>query len=48
MIQWIKCLFGFHSYTEWVEREVTAGLGSVRYQTRACLHCDHVHYHGLE
>ena len=41
MINWIKCLFGFHDYLEWMTIEgENAGLGSHIYQVRMCCQCD--------
>ena len=39
MADWIKCFFGFHDYSTWVENEETAGLGTHVYHSRACWNC---------
>ena len=36
---WVKCLFGFHSHSDWMEHEETAGLGSYSWQSRFCCQC---------
>jgi len=41
MIQKLKCLFGFHSHSQWWTFEETAGLGSALYKKRYCMCCDH-------
>lgn len=47
MIDWIKCFLGFHDYSEWTEREETAGLGTHVYHMRYCIHCDRTSHKGL-
>ena len=42
MIDIIKCFFGFHFYSKWLEFEGTAGLGSYRRKERYCILCSKI------